>query len=290
MSRSPSPPKRPRTRYETLQIPAPASSGWRSKAHELIFESETTAGRVFDVTLWICILASVTAVLLESVTSIRLAYGPILRTVEWGFTVLFTIEYALRLAAVGRPWRYATSFFGIVDLLAILPTYLSLVVTGTQSLLVIRTLRLLRIFRVFKLARFVGAERLLRSAVRASARKIIVFLGAVLTLVLIIGAMMYLIEGEENGFTNIPQSIYWAIVTMTTVGYGDIAPQTVVGKLFASMVMIIGYGIIAVPTGIVTVELAAAQNKEVSTEFCPECASEGHDVDAKHCKYCGARL
>ncbi|MCP3956950.1 MAG: ion transporter [bacterium] len=292
MTESKSPPERSEERFGTTKIPGPAHprSPWRSKVHELIFEADTPAGRAFDVTLWICIMASVTAVILESVTSIREAHGPALRAIEWGFTLLFTIEYALRLASVGRPWRYALSFYGVVDLLAIMPTYLSLVITGTQSLLVIRALRLLRIFRVLKLGRFVGAERLLRTAVRASVRKIIVFLGAVLTLMLIIGALMYLIEGEENGFHNIPQSIYWAIVTMTTVGYGDIAPQTVLGKFFASTVMILGYGIIAVPTGIVTVELANAGRKGISTQCCPQCAAEGHDTDANFCKYCGARL
>ncbi len=230
------------------------------------------------------------AVTLESVASLQAEYGMALRAAEWGFTLLFTAEYVLRLASVGRPLRYALSFFGIVDLLAILPAYLSLVITGTQSLAVIRALRLLRIFRVLKLGHYVGAERLLRAAIHASAQKIIVFLGAVLTMVLIIGSLMYLIEGEENGFTNIPQGIYWAIVTMTTVGYGDIAPHTVLGKFFASIVMLLGYGIIAVPTGIVTVELANAGRKGISTQCCPQCAAEGHDTDANFCKYCGARL
>ncbi len=278
--------------FDTLKIPGPAHPGspWRSKVHEIIFEADTPAGKTFDLALIGCILASVVAVTLESVASLEENYGPALRAIEWAFTLLFTAEYVLRLLSVGRPLRYAWSFFGIVDLLAILPTYLSLVISGTQSLAVIRALRLLRIFRVLKLGHYVGAERLLGAAIRASARKIIVFLGAVLTLVLIIGSSMYLIEGEENGFINIPQSIYWAIVTMTTVGYGDIAPQTVLGKFFASTVMILGYGIIAVPTGIVTVELADASRKQLSTQCCPQCAAEGHDADANFCKYCGARL
>jgi len=265
-------------------------SGWRRQLQEVIFEADTPAGKAFDVALLFSIVLSVGAVLLESVAEIRDHYGLALRLVEWGFTVLFTVEYALRLICVGRPLRYASSFYGIVDLLAILPTYLSLVVAGTHSLIVIRALRLLRVFRVLKLAQFVGEAAVLRSALRASSRKITIFLGTVLTLVLILGAVMYLIEGEASGFTSIPQSIYWAIVTMTTVGYGDIAPQTVVGKILASTVMIIGYGIIAVPTGIVTVELAQVRKRSITTQACPQCAAEGHDPDAKFCKYCGAEL
>jgi voltage-gated potassium channel len=236
------------------------------------------------------IVVSVLAVALESVASIDARWGSQLRTLEWVITGLFTVEYLLRLYAVGRPLAYARSFFGVVDLLAILPTYLSLFVTGAQTLVVIRALRLLRIFRVMKLARFVGEARFLYSALRASMRKIIVFLGGVLTTVLIVGSAMYLIEGSANGFTSIPTSVYWTIVTMTTVGYGDIAPQTPLGKLLASAVMILGYGIIAVPTGIVTVELAGVRNRKVSTQACPQCASEGHDVDALFCKHCGARI
>ena len=284
--------ERPTRGYGTVKIPGPAhpSSHWRSQIHEIIFEADTPIGKAFDLVLIACIIASVVVVTLESVASLRAEYGGLLRAVEWGFTLLFTIEYVLRLVSVGKPLRYATSFFGIVDLLAIVPTYLSFFFAGTQSLAVIRALRLLRIFRVLKLGHYVGAERLLRAAIRASIRKIIVFLGAVLTLVLIIGSMMYLIEGEENGFTNIPQSIYWAIVTLTTVGYGDIAPQTVLGKIFASTVMILGYGIIAVPTGIVTVELANAGRTGISTQCCPQCAAEDHDPDANFCKHCGAHL
>ena len=284
--------ERSEKRHGTLKINRPAHPGspWRSRLHEVIFEADTTAGRRFSLALFACIVASVIAVLLESVTSIRATYGTALRATEWFFTLLFTVEYVLRLVSVGRPLRYARSFFGLVDLLAIAPTYLSLIVSGTQSLAVIRALRLLRVFRVLKLGRFVGAEQVLRAAIRASVRKIVVFLGAVLTLVLIIGSAMYLIEGEENGFINIPQSIYWAIVTMTTVGYGDIAPQTVLGKIFASIVMILGYGIIAVPTGIVTVELASLGRGPISTQACPQCAALEHDVDASYCKHCGSRL
>lgn len=272
--------------------PASAPSPLRSKLHEVIFEADTPAGRAFDVVLLVLILVSIVAVCLESVGPIREEHGTFLRILEWILTGLFTVEYALRLYCVRRPSRYATSFFGVVDLLAILPTYLSFVVTGSQSLLVIRALRLLRVFRVLKLAHFLGEARMLHAAVRASVRKIIVFLGTVLTLILIVGSLMYLIEGPENGFTSIPRSIYWAIVTMTTVGYGDIAPQTVPGQVLASIIMILGYGIIAVPTGIVTVELAGHSKDpdKVSTQACPGCGGEGHTWDAKHCKHCGARL
>ena len=268
----------------------PLEPRWRSRLHEIIFEADSREGKVFDLALLACIVASVVAVTLESVAGIRAEHGPALRTLEWIFTALFTVEYVLRLICVGRPFRYATSFFGVVDLLAILPSYLSLFFAGTQSLVVIRALRLLRVFRVLKLAHFVGAERMLGAALRASFRKIVVFLGTVATLVLIIGALMYLVEGSDSGFTSIPVSVYWSIVTLTTVGYGDIAPQTVLGRFLASLVMIIGYGIIAVPTGIVTVELANVRNRPVSTQACPQCSREGHDTDARFCKYCGAGL
>jgi len=263
---------------------------WRLRLHEIIFEADTPGGKAFDLALLLAILLSVTAVVLESVAGIRALYGPQLRAIEWFFTALFTIEYILRLLCVGRPVRYAFSFFGVVDFLAIVPTYLSVLIAGAQSLIVIRALRLLRVFRVMKLVHFVGEARMLGAALRASVRKIVVFLGTVLTLILIIGALMYLIEGEEHGFTNIPESIYWAIVTMTTVGYGDIAPATVLGRMLASIVMITGYGIIAVPTGIFTVEIASARRKSISTQVCPQCAGEGHDRDATFCKFCGARL
>ncbi len=262
----------------------------RHRMHEIIFEADTPAGRAFDIALLLAIVLSVVAVLLESVPAIRAQHGPALRAVEWFFTILFTVEYLLRLASVGKPIRYAVSFFGIVDLLAIVPTYLSFFIVGSQSFLVIRALRLLRVFRVLKLAHFLGEAHLLYAALRASGRKIVVFLGGVLTIVLIVGAAMYLIEGPETGFTSIPQSVYWAIVTMTTVGYGDVAPQTVLGKFLASVVMIIGYGIIAVPTGIVSVEIAASLKKATHTQACTECGKEGHAIDARYCKYCGAEL
>jgi voltage-gated potassium channel len=264
--------------------------GWRAHLHEIIFEADTPEGKAFDLGLLVAIVISVGAVLLESVAEIRAQYGSQLRTLEWFLTILFTLEYLLRLATIGRPLRYARSFYGIIDLLAILPTYLSLFIAGSQSLLVIRALRLMRIFRVLKLAHFVGEASMLRAAIYASTRKIIVFLTFILTLMLIVGSLMYLVEGGNSGFTSIPQSIYWAVVTMTTVGYGDIAPATVLGKILASVVMILGYGIIAVPTGIVTVELAHSRRKTVTTQNCPECATEIHDPEANFCRICGSKL
>jgi voltage-gated potassium channel len=268
-----------------------ARARWRRVAHEVIFEADTRAGRAFDVALFFAIVASVLVVMLESVPSIRLDHAGPLRVAEWTFTLLFTIEYVFRLASVDRPARYAISFFGLVDLLSIAPSYASLLLPGAQALLVIRALRLLRVFRVLKLGHFLDEAHQLRGALRASSRKIIVFLGVVATIVVVMGAVMYVVEGPEHGFTSIPVSIYWAIVTMTTVGYGDIAPQTWIGQTLASALMIAGYGIIAVPTGIVSVELAQVRGqREVSTQVCPSCAAEGHDPDARHCKYCGAAL
>jgi voltage-gated potassium channel len=268
----------------------PGGTGWRERWHEIIFEADTPAGKRFDLALLVFILLSVFAVCLESVHEIREAHGAVLRAVEWGFTGLFTLEYVARLATVRRPLRYAVSFYGLVDLLAILPTYLSAAWPGAQSLLVIRALRLLRVFRILKMTHFVGEARLLSAAMRAAARKITVFLGVVATTVLIAGAFMYLVEGEENGFTSIPVSVYWAVVTMSTVGFGDIVPHTPLGRLIASVLMIIGYAIIAVPTGIVTVELGAATRAATNTQACPACGVGGHDNDARYCKYCGSKL
>ena len=262
----------------------------REQLHEIIFEADTPGGKTFDVVLLWLILLSVLTVLLESVSSVRAQYGLALRAAEWLFTLLFTAEYVLRLYSVRRPGRYAASFFGLVDLLAILPTYLSLVVAGAQSLLVIRVLRLLRVFRVLKLAKYLGEANFLLAALRVSRAKITVFLGTIMTIVLIVAALMYLIEGEETGFTSIPTAVYWAIVTMTTVGYGDIAPQTVAGQTLAAVLMFLGYAIIAVPAGIVSVELAGQTPRKVSTQACLSCSAEGHDYDASHCKYCGTKL
>ena len=264
-------------------------SRWRARLHEVIFEADTRAGRAFDVALLIAILLSIVAVMLESVADVRRQYGVVLRAVEWIMTVAFTIEYALRLVAVQHPWRYARSFFGVVDFLAIAPTYVALLVPEAHSLMVIRAIRLLRVFRILKLGHFLSEAQLLLTALRASRRKITVFLGAIVTIVVILGALMYVIEGEEHGFTSIPISMYWAVVTMTTVGYGDLAPRTPLGQLLAALLMILGYGIIAVPTGIVSVELAHA-SRAVSRQACPACGAEGHEVDARYCKYCGGRL
>ena len=263
---------------------------WRLILHEVIFEADTPAGKWFDVLLILAILTSVVLVMLDSVGTVQKFYGPILLAGEWFFTILFTIEYILRLLSVGRPLAYATSFYGVIDLLAILPTYLSILIPGAQYLLVIRILRVLRIFRILKLVQYLGEARMLTQALRASGRKITVFLFVVVILVTIFGSLIYLIEDPKDGFTSIPKSIYWSIVTLTTVGYGDISPQTSLGQLLSALIMIIGYGIIAVPTGIVTVELAQAFKRQISTQACPECSAEGHDIDAKHCKYCGSRL
>lgn len=268
----------------------PARAHWRTILHEVIFEADTPAGKGFDVLLIVSILVSVVAVMLDSITVVREQHGTLLYGIEWLFTLIFTVEYMLRLLCVNRPVKYAMSFFGMVDLLAIIPTYLSFILPGSQYLLVIRILRILRIFRILKLAPYLGEARLLIMALRASGRKITVFLYTVLTLVVIFGSLMYVIEGEKHGFTSIPRSIYWAIVTLTTVGYGDISPHTVLGQALASLVMIFGYAIIAVPTGIVTVEMSHAFSRKVSTQACPECSADGHDVDAQHCKFCGAGL
>lgn len=262
----------------------------RTRLHEIIFEADTPGGKLFDILLILSIVISVILVMLDSVSSIRQSYGKLLYAGEWFFTILFTIEYTLRLFSVGRPFAYASSFFGLVDLMAILPSYLSLIFPGTHYLLVIRILRVLRIFRVLKLAQYLGEINVLSRALLASRRKVTVFLFVVLTLVVIFGSLMYLIEDPENGFTSIPRSIYWAIVTLTTVGYGDISPQTSLGQAISAVIMIIGYAIIAVPTGIVAAELNQAYKKSVSTQACQRCSAEGHDPDAKHCKYCGAEL
>jgi voltage-gated potassium channel len=264
--------------------------GWRAKAHEIIFEADTPAGKAFDIALIVTILLSVVAVMLESVAPIRLRYGSILRITEWVITILFTIEYVLRLLCVGQPARYARSFFGIIDLLAILPTYISFFVPGAQALAVVRVLRILRVFRVLKLVQYVQEARVLRQALANSGRKILVFLFVVFTIVIIVGALMYLVEGADAGFTSIPISVYWAVVTLTTVGYGDIAPVTALGQFLSALLMIVGYGIIAVPTGIVTTELVRGQGREMTTQACRECSLEGHDPDARFCKRCGAGL
>ncbi len=268
-------------------IPKP---GWQSWLHTIIFEADTPAGKLFDIGLIISILASVLVVLLDSVEGIRADHGPSLERAEWFFTGLFTLEYILRLLCVHRPQAYATSFYGMVDLLAVLPTYISFFVPHSRYLSVIRILRVLRVFRVLKLAYYLGEADYLARALKAGRRKITVFLFTVLTLVVILGAIMYVVEGGQNGFTSIPASIYWSIVTLTTVGYGDISPVTGLGQGLAAAIMIMGYSIIAVPTGIMSVELTRSAHDAVSTQACPNCSAEGHDMDARHCKYCGAAL
>jgi voltage-gated potassium channel len=261
---------------------------FRARLHTLIFEADTPTGKTFDVLLLAFIVLSVIAVLVDSVPSYHRSYGDLLLLAEWFFTLLFTLEYFLRILASKHPSRYIFSFYGIIDLLAILPTYMSLVLVGSQYLLIIRILRLLRVFRVLKLARYVRASKVLTIAMRNSRHKIVVFLEVVLTLVVIMGSLMYLIEGEQHGFTSIPRSIYWAVVTLTTVGYGDIAPQTVLGQFVASVIMIIGYAIIAVPTGIISLEMAKAGDS--NTTVCRSCHCSSHEDDAIFCKHCGEKL
>ena len=261
----------------------------REKLYVIIFEADTPAGKTFDVVLLLIILASIFLVMLESVASINLQYRETLHILEWVITVFFSIEYGLRAIVVRKPWTYILSFYGIIDLLAVLPTYLSLVIVGSHSLMVIRAFRLLRVFRILKLSRFTQAGQNLGKALRSSREKIFVFLFFVINMVIIVGTLMYLIEGPEHGFNSIPSSIYWAIVTMTTVGYGDISPQTPQGQLLASLVMIVGYAVIAVPTGIVTSEMIRG-SKSSNTQVCPQCLYDKHENDALYCKKCGARL
>lgn len=256
----------------------------------IIFLSDTTSGRGFDIALQLMIALSVAVIMLESVAEIRFGHRDIFRSLEWFFTILFTIEYLFRLWCVRSAWTYARSFYGVVDLLAIVPGYLSLLVTGTGYLLIVRVLRMLRLFRILKLSRYVSAADTLLEAFSHSRRKILVFLFTILTLVTVFGSMMYLIEGPENGFTSIPRGIYWAIVTLTTVGYGDITPHTTVGQMVSAMVMVLGYGIIAVPTGIYAAELRDVIVRRRETIKCAECSRVGHDDDAKFCKFCGSNL
>lgn len=272
------------------RIAAARPDGWRGHLHETIFEADTRIGRIFDVTLIVSIIASVVVVSLDTVESVANRYHSLLTTAEWVFTILFSIEYLLRLVSVHNRLRYATSFFGIVDLFSVLPTYLSLLLPGAESLLVLRALRLLRIFRVFKLVRFVSEERALRASLHAARARLAVFLVTVAIAVVIMGAMMYVVEGPESGFTSIPVGMYWAVVTLTTVGYGDVTPQTGLGQLLSVGMMILGYSLIIVPTGILSVELARARDHALTSQHCRECSREGHDSDATHCKYCGADL
>ncbi len=260
---------------------------WKERLFIVIFEADTPWGKRFDGALLFAILLSVLAVMLESVEEIKAKYGQELYIAEWIFTIFFTIEYVLRIVIVAKPWVYIRSFFGIVDLLSILPTFLGLFFAGAHSLLIIRSIRLLRVFRVLKMVRFLGEASQLTTALKASRAKIIVFIGGVFALTVILGTLMYMIEGGENGFTSIPKSIYWAVVTLTTVGYGDIAPQTALGQGLATFIMILGYGIIAVPTGIVTAEMTQHKTLLDNGIKCKSCHKTGHDIQANYCKYCG---
>jgi voltage-gated potassium channel len=270
------------------------AGGWRARMYDIIFQSDTAAGRRFDIALVVAILLSILVVVLESVPAIGHRHAGTMHVLEWGFTLLFTFEYLARLVCVRQPLRYATSFYGIIDLLSVLPTYFSLLVPGSQALLDIRILRLLRVFRIFKLTLYIEEYTRLGEALAASRRKIMVFLSVVLMLVLVLGTVMYVVEGPEHGYTSIPTAMYWAIVTMTTVGYGDITPHTTLGKGIASFMMLLGWGILAVPTGIVTAEMTARRvDRRHGTRpalACRECGSGGHDPGARFCKDCGAAL
>jgi len=278
------------------QLEPARESGWRRTWFDIIHRHDTPPSRNFDLLLVVAIVASIVVVMVDSVEHVHQRRAGALYALEWGFTLLFTAEYLLRIAVVKRPLRYMLSIWGVIDLLAILPTYLSLLIPGAQSLLVVRVLRILRLFRILKLTRYVEESGVLAQALWRSRRKILVFLFSVLTIVTIAGALMYVIEGPRNGFTSIPASMYWAVVTMATVGFGDIVPHTVAGRFVTSLLILTGYSIIAVPTGIYTAELATSlrQSEDEARRFdlrgCPECGLEGHSHDARHCRSCGHRL
>jgi len=259
------------------------------KLHEIIFEADTKGGKIFDIVLLIAILISVLIVIISSVESIFNKYGSFLRFFEWVFTILFTIEYILRIYSIKKPFKYIFSFMGIIDFLSIIPTYLVFLYPPIHVLVDIRAIRLIRVFRVFKLSRYLRGAHIMQIALKSSRPKIIVFLLSVTLIVILIGSLMYIVEGQKNGFENIPKSIYWSVVTLTTVGYGDVVPVTTFGKILASIIMIIGYGIIAVPTGIVSAAMARYSTK-VSTQSCRACSKEGHEPDAEFCKFCGSKL
>ena len=274
-------------------------TNWKTKLHEIIYEADTPAGKLFDIVLLFVIIASIVLVMLESVKSINDSYHDLLNILEWAITILFSVEYIARIVSVQKPIKYITSFYGVIDLLSTIPKYLSLIFAGTHALVALRALRLLRVFRILKLARYMGASNNLVSALKASRAKIAVFLFAVIIVSIILGTIMYLVEGEENGFTNIPKSVYWCIVTLTTVGFGDIAPSTPLGQFIASLVMILGYGIIAVPTGIVSAEYTSQKNQSkqdsgnslaINTQSCPNCSAENHKDNAEFCYKCGHKL
>ena len=285
----------PRVKRDELADLEPGGIGWRARWFEIIFRHDTPSSRNFDLMLIGAIFASVFIVFADSTPTIHARYADVLYVLEWGFTLLFTAEYALRLMVVRRPLKYATSLWGVIDLLSIVPTYISLLAPGSQSLLVVRVLRLLRLFRILKLTRYVEESGLLGEALWRSRRKILVFLSVVLSLVVIFGAAMYVIEGPSNGFTSIPTGMYWAVVTVATVGFGDITPATSLGRVVTSLLILIGYGIIAVPTGIYTAELAAVFREERHTAsqtevVCGRCQLDAHPLDANYCHRCGERL
>ncbi|NVO30375.1 ion transporter [Hymenobacter lapidiphilus] len=291
--------------------PSPTAPIWKRNIYRVVFEADTRAGQLFDILLLLAILLSVLAVMLESVSSINAQYGPALRVVEWVFTVVFLVEYLVRLLIVRRPLRYALSWLGLIDVVAIVPSLLVLVLAGSHYLLVVRTVRLLRVFRIFKLGQFIGEGEFILNALKASRFKILVFLSSVLTLTVLMGTFMYVLEGGQNGFTSIPKSVYWAVVTLTTVGYGDISPVTVLGQTLAALLMIMGYAIIAVPTGIVSAQMSRSQAAAVPAAGatppvagttaglaapaykqarCSRCQAEGHRPDAAFCWHCGGAV
>lgn len=264
---------------------------WKDRLHEIIYEADTKEGKLFDIILLVAIIASIVLVMLESIQSIDSKYHDLLNIGEWIITILFTIEYILRIISIKKPLGYIFSFYGIIDLLSTIPKYLSFIVVGSQNLIALRALRLLRVFRILKLTRYVGASNRLIVALKASRAKIAVFLFFIVILCTILGTIMYIVEGEANGFTNIPKSIYWAIVTLTTVGFGDITPQTPLGQLIASIIMILGYAIIAIPTGIVSSEMTKSnQELQENTQVCTNCSKDYHKEKAKFCFHCGSLL
>ncbi len=262
----------------------------RQQLFEIIFEADTRAGKIFDIALLVVIVLSIITVMCESVPAFSRKNSTVFKCLEWVFTIIFSIEYLLRIYSSMNKGKYIFSFYGLIDFLAILPAFLGLFISGAHSMIVIRAFRLLRIFRILKISRYSNAGKTLANALVASRDKIGVFLFTIATTILCIGTLMYLIEGEAHGFTSIPKSIYWAVVTLTTVGYGDITPQTAIGQFFSSILMIIGYAIIAVPTGIISLEVARAEKNKITTQVCPACMKEGHEKGAVFCKHCGARL
>lgn len=278
-------------RYKTKNLQPQTPATIRRKFHEVIYEADTTAGKLFDLILLLLIIISIAAVMLESVAEIQLQYGYELWVIEWVITIFFTLEYIGRILSVRRPLKYIFSFYGLIDLLATLPAYVDLIFPGLHFLLSLRALRLLRIFRILKLMHFVGAGNSLIAALKKSRTKIAVFLFTVVVICIILGTVMYMIEGPENGFSSIPMSVYWTIVTLTTVGFGDITPQTAFGQFISIIIMILGYGIIAVPTGLITAEfMAKKEEMDQNTQSCPNCAADHHRDDAKFCYHCGSLL